>query len=1064
MFGITTSESGISVPNNMKLNVIENDDESIENGVHSGNSPLSGAHSPHTVNSSVEYIESSHDNTGSRLLPLDAAVSNTSVTRDELFSRVDEHERDAVKQSRNMSDKYAENCFSSNGTKALGTCADGNHHESAKVNHTNGNVRIVVNSRRHYGIDKENQVIVLQLGQDTFCVSKHNLIKRSQLFAKFFEEHDISKSIGHQKRAFVNGSKGNLVNYVHTHSDLRFVYLRFSIYIFFFFFIKKKKGCTFLKTSKHFTYTIKKKQHVSNYFIYLYTCREQSNEDVSANTLETTETKKNEANGDNATWGDTSSIIRMGNNKYFIDRCPKMFRKVLEYIQTDTYYDDSLRYEMDMYDMFRCNEQWSNPLKAGLYSNTNYNYNYNYNYNHNNTMSPNYATALRCVSQNQLSWVQLWLAKIAPAMQDRLQFLTKFLDECLYYQLNELTLSIQKSEKKFEEMEALVKRLMKWSQSPSSQGLTAEKDLSWLDTDTTYGGIRRIPFSRIAFAVSKDNYCLLSTRFDPPLHFRWASQAEYLDEFQRRDLRTFKTWIHHGQGGWKEYYWKLVKKVAFLFRDSFECGKFVHSGMAVGDIDHVYSLLHSQTEDLIEYDEQRGLVEGFAGLVLLSDEIYSPAQNDLEYQEFLHTPNRAPDSPPPPPSSSLSSSVNNPKPLSNNPHVHALYDHELYENNKASTPVRAFTPSTNAICSPLHSYYNPNLVNHFGTHATDRSVFPVSLERDQELKHGQSNVSFQRMDLPQPYSLYNVHAANNTTTNDYSLQPNITQTRSYPSELLHKMHPMVTLSSKTHATATHVLSHKTATLDKESHMKEGLEIISENSQFLSLQNPDERRNVLSLIDRTQVQKQSPKMDKPLLATANRNAKCNEDQSGNNNANNDNDDDNDDNSDNDIDDDDNDDIVNGNNNGKEKLSTVITNVPNYQPSRNFHTNVADMADMHTISKIQEQYKISMRDAAAKNTNVLSASFSSMDSPNVMFSTKSSSLSNLPKKSSSQIIERSSESYHNYLQTLHRAQSLTQSPPLIHPPVPSVRQDAWRGHGPAMPTYWNLQTSSHQFMQR
>ncbi|ETO25839.1 hypothetical protein RFI_11298 [Reticulomyxa filosa] len=286
---------------------------------------------------------------------------------------------------------------------------------------------------------------------------------------------------------------------------------------------------------------------------------------------------------------------------------------------------------------------------------------------------------------------------------------------------------IKESEKKLESMEKTVKSYMEWSSEAFSTLLSNEwkRDVSWLDRDTTFHGIRRIPFSRIAFAVSKDNYCLFSTHFDPPEHYQWASQAEYLNEFQRRDLTNIKTWIHHGWfiikkkkgGGGMEYHWKLVKKVAFVFRDTFQCGKFVHSGMAIGDIHHVYSLSQSQNEDLIEYDDSRGIIEGFAGLVLLSDDIYTPSLDAPEYQEFLTNPNKAPDvtSPitlPMPPSSSTSGlpkcttpqsksiepgllitntedlhDHNVPRPVS----LHALYDHEVHANNKGPTPSRAFT-------------------------------------------------------------------------------------------------------------------------------------------------------------------------------------------------------------------------------------------------------------------------------------------------------------------------------------------------------------------------------------
>ncbi|ETO32057.1 hypothetical protein RFI_05060, partial [Reticulomyxa filosa] len=354
-----------------------------------------------------------------------------------------------------------------------------------------------------------------------------------------------------------------------------------------------------------------------------------------------------------------ASIFMIGHNRYFIDRCSTMFSKVLEYIQTGVYHDDGMRTETDTYKMFFWNDKWIDPMKYTLECSHGDQSNFDW------------------LPQMQFSWLQLWLGDISPKLQERLDFLGKFLDECLFYQLQDLIPVIQNkimvSQKNFERMQTVVKRWMKWPKflSPlfgpkyNSTDDNEERDLSWLDRDTIFGGIRRIPFSRIAFAVSKDNYCHFSVRFDAPKGYRWGSQADYLDEYQRRDLTGIRTWIHHGmfvyiahtihaytrinvyvyvwiyefplhflsffscsnlipskkygcfcpgQGGWKEYEWKLVKKVAFIFRDTFECGRFVHSGMAVGDISHVYCLLQSQNEDLLEYDERRGIVQGFAGL------------------------------------------------------------------------------------------------------------------------------------------------------------------------------------------------------------------------------------------------------------------------------------------------------------------------------------------------------------------------------------------------------------------------------------------------------------------
>merc|ERR1712107_856945 len=79
------------------------------------------------------------------------------------------------------------------------------------------------------------------------------------------------------------------------------------------------------------------------------------------------------------------------------------------------------------------------------------------------------------------------------------------------------------------------------------------------------------------------------------------------------------------------YRWKYVRKVAFLFCDTFKCQRFVHSGMDVCDINHVKTIFGLMAESpLMEYDDAKGIVEGFAGLVLLSDEIYYGDDDDVK--------------------------------------------------------------------------------------------------------------------------------------------------------------------------------------------------------------------------------------------------------------------------------------------------------------------------------------------------------------------------------------------------------------------------------------------------
>lgn len=152
-------------------------------------------------------------------------------------------------------------------------------------------------------------------------------------------------------------------------------------------------------------------------------------------------------------------------------------------------------------------------------------------------------------------------------------------------------------------------------------------DTSWWDQSGPLLGLRRVAGTRIAFATAKDNWVGKEPLFEAPDGFRWATQSEYLSEYHRRRhlLRGNKEWVHFGCGGWDSYRWKYARKIAFLFKDSFRCKRFVHSGMEIGDINHVKSLFGLLADSpLMDYDDDKGIVEGFAGLVLLSDEVHLP--------------------------------------------------------------------------------------------------------------------------------------------------------------------------------------------------------------------------------------------------------------------------------------------------------------------------------------------------------------------------------------------------------------------------------------------------------
>ena len=161
--------------------------------------------------------------------------------------------------------------------------------------------------------------------------------------------------------------------------------------------------------------------------------------------------------------------------------------------------------------------------------------------------------------------------------------------------------------------------------SPRLNVLSANPDTSWMDRSGPLKGLRRIAGTRIAFATAMDNWVAKEAVFEAPSGYIWAKQSEYLDEYYKRRhlLSAMKEWVHFGVGGWDSYRWKYARKVAFIFADTFRSNRFVHSGMEISDINHVKSIFGLMSESpLMDYDESKGIVEGFAGLVLLSDDVY----------------------------------------------------------------------------------------------------------------------------------------------------------------------------------------------------------------------------------------------------------------------------------------------------------------------------------------------------------------------------------------------------------------------------------------------------------
>jgi len=177
--------------------------------------------------------------------------------------------------------------------------------------------------------------------------------------------------------------------------------------------------------------------------------------------------------------------------------------------------------------------------------------------------------------------------------------------------------------------------------SSSSRRITERPDVSWWDQSGPLHGLRRIEGTRIAFATAMDNWVDKHCQFEAPRGFKWATQSMYLSEYHahRATLSAYKQWIHFGVGAWDNYRWKYARKVAFIFADTFRSQRFVHSGMEVCDINHVKSIFGLVAESpLMDYDDDKGIVEGFAGLVLLADEEWHPEREQNQNDSTLEHP------------------------------------------------------------------------------------------------------------------------------------------------------------------------------------------------------------------------------------------------------------------------------------------------------------------------------------------------------------------------------------------------------------------------------------------
>lgn len=102
------------------------------------------------------------------------------------------------------------------------------------------------------------------------------------------------------------------------------------------------------------------------------------------------------------------------------------------------------------------------------------------------------------------------------------------------------------------------------------------RDLRWMETTDSFSGFRKIPHTRIAFAVSKSVVWDETKRYDVPAGYRWASTAEAIAALKHAPAKTY---AYFNCGGWQGYTWAgRQERLGFVFCDSLKTGKCQHAG------------------------------------------------------------------------------------------------------------------------------------------------------------------------------------------------------------------------------------------------------------------------------------------------------------------------------------------------------------------------------------------------------------------------------------------------------------------------------------------------------
>lgn len=158
-------------------------------------------------------------------------------------------------------------------------------------------------------------------------------------------------------------------------------------------------------------------------------------------------------------------------------------------------------------------------------------------------------------------------------------------------------------------------------------------DLSWIDDDCEFGGIRDIAGSNIAFITAKQITWSPDVTFDTPEGYKWATMAEVMSSYEKckyniqrvsNDAPVYPAWGVEGLG-WSRYTKDGMKRLFFIFADTAKTRAFIPSGKNLVSTSKVWKTF----DETREYCEQRGLnfrhcqikdnhiLRGFGGIVCI---------------------------------------------------------------------------------------------------------------------------------------------------------------------------------------------------------------------------------------------------------------------------------------------------------------------------------------------------------------------------------------------------------------------------------------------------------------